>query len=178
MKRTELEHILRAAATIADERDVLVIGSQAILGTLAEDQLPAVTTFSMEADVAFFDDADNHKSDLVDGAIGELSPFHEMYGYYAQGVSVNTATLPPGWRDRLVIVETAATAPGRGNCLEAHDCVISKLVAGREKDLAFAGALLNAGIVDKATLLERLATLEDVQSVVIERARSWLSSFA
>ena len=96
MRRSDLEHILRAAATIADVRDVLIIGSQAILGTLDEDALPPVTTLSMEADVAFFDDDDNHKSDLVDGAIGELSPFHEMYGYYAQGVSVSTATLPRG----------------------------------------------------------------------------------
>jgi hypothetical protein len=176
VKRSDLEHILRAAATIAEERDVLVIGSQAILGTLAEDELPAVTTLSMEADVAFFDDADNHKSDLVDGAIGELSPFHEMYGYYAQGVSVSTATLPRGWRDRLVVVETASTAPGRGNCLEAHDCVISKLVAGREKDLAFASALLDAGIVDTATLLERLAMVENVHSVVKARIQSWLAA--
>lgn len=51
-------------------------------------------------------------------------------------------------------------------------------MAGREKDLASAGALLNAGIVDKAMLLARLATLEDVHSVVIERARSWLWAFA
>ena len=56
VKRSDLVHILRAAATIADERDVLVIGSQAILGTLAEDDLPTAATRSMEADVAFFDD--------------------------------------------------------------------------------------------------------------------------
>ena len=176
VKRSDLEHVLRAAATIADDRDVLVIGSQAILGTLTEDELPGLTTRSMEADVAFFDDGDNRKSDLVDGAIGELSPFHEMYGYYGQGVSVSTAKLPRGWRDRLIVVETASTAPGRGLCLEAHDCVLSKLVAGREKDLAFAAALIDAGIVDHATLLERLEMLDDVDRVVVERVQAWLSA--
>ena len=69
---------------VSTRREAPVIGSQAILGSPAEDELPPATTLSMEADVAFFDDADNHKSDLVDGAIGELSPFHEMYGYYAR----------------------------------------------------------------------------------------------
>ena len=32
MNRAALEHILRAAAAIADERDFVVIGSQALLG--------------------------------------------------------------------------------------------------------------------------------------------------
>jgi len=57
-----------------------------------------------------------------------------MNGYYAQGVSVSTATVPEGWRDRLVLVESRSTQPGRGYALEPHDCVVSKLVAGRDKD--------------------------------------------
>jgi hypothetical protein len=68
--------------------------------------------------VAFFDDPDDRKADQVDGAIGGLSSFHETFGYYAQGVSVSTAVLPEGWRDRLVLVETASTAPGRGYLLD------------------------------------------------------------
>ena len=56
----------------------------------------------MEADIAFFDDPADAKADQVDGAIGELSAFHETFGYYAQGVSVSTAVLPEGWRDRVI----------------------------------------------------------------------------
>jgi hypothetical protein len=44
----------------------------------------------------------------------------------------------------VVPVETASTAPGRGYLLDPHDCVVSKLVAGREKDYLFA-ALIDAG---------------------------------
>ncbi len=87
MKREQLEHVLRAASRIVDDPDVVVIGSQSILGELPEDKLPPEATASMEVDVAFFDDADDTKADTVDGAIGELSPFHETFGYYAQGVS-------------------------------------------------------------------------------------------
>jgi len=42
--------------------------------------LPTEATASMEVDVAFFDDLDEAKADAVDGAIGELSDFHETFG--------------------------------------------------------------------------------------------------
>jgi hypothetical protein len=37
---------------------------------------------------------DEAKSDLVDATIGELSQFHDEFGYYPQGVSVNTGVFP------------------------------------------------------------------------------------
>jgi hypothetical protein len=57
--REQLAHILRPAAQITRVSDVVVIGSQSILGTYAEDQLPAQAVASLEADLAFFDDDDN-----------------------------------------------------------------------------------------------------------------------
>ncbi len=46
MTREQLEHVLRAASQIAAERDVLVIGSQSLLGSFAEDRLPhSATTY-------------------------------------------------------------------------------------------------------------------------------------
>lgn len=175
MKREQLEHVLRAASRIVDDPNVVVIGSQSILGELPEDTLPPEATASMEVDVAFFDDADDTKADTVDGAIGELSPFHETFGYYAQGVSVSTAVLPSGWRDRLVVVQTPATTPGRGLCLEPHDCVLAKLAAGREKDYAFATALVTANLVDPTILANRLDTLP-ADPRVTQRIRNWLST--
>lgn len=175
MRREQLEHVLRAASKVTDDPEVLVIGSQSILGTIPEDRLPHAATASMEVDVAFFDDPDDRKADQVDGAIGELSPFHETFGYYAQGVSVSTAILPAGWRDRLALVETASTAPGRGYALEPHDCVVSKLVAGREKDYEFAAALIEAGLIDTALLAER-ANSVDVDPPVRRRLNDWIAS--
>jgi hypothetical protein len=75
--REQLAHVLRAASTIAGEPDVLVIGSQSVLGSFTEGDLPHEATASMEVDVAFFDDPRDAKTDLVDGAIGELSGFHD-----------------------------------------------------------------------------------------------------
>ncbi len=116
MKREELEHILRAASRIAGDSDVLVLGSQSILGTFTEDDLPERAHASIEADVTFFDDYDNTKSDAVDMHLGEDSQFHQTFGYYAQGVDVGVATLPSGWQDRMVVLASAATDGASGHC--------------------------------------------------------------
>jgi hypothetical protein len=153
VEREQLAHVLRAACAVAMMDRALVIGSQAILASFPDLVLPEAAVRSVEVDVAFFDDADNERSDLVEGAIGELSQFHLTYGYYAQGVSVTTAVLPEGWADRLV------TFADLGRCLEPHDLVASKLVAYREKDQEFGAALLQAGLVDAAILRERIDVL-------------------
>jgi len=45
--------------------------------------------------------------------IGSVSascpPFHETFGYYAQGVAEETARLPQGWKDRLAAVQNENT---------------------------------------------------------------------
>lgn len=172
MKRSELAHVLRAASTITDDARILVIGSQAILASFGDADLPETVTRSIEVDIAFFDDPDEAKSDAVDGAIGELSPFHEAFGVYGQGVGVSTAVLPTGWEQRLVPFDDPQAERSRAVCLEPHDLVVSKLVAGREKDLEFARALAEAGFVDVTELEARVALLPVIPAVrrrVLER---------
>lgn len=140
MTREQLADVLSWVSRIAQTRDVLVYGSQSILGSYSENELPPEATGSMEVDITFFDDPDDDKSSLVDAAIGALSDFHNEYGYYPQGVSITTAKLTEGWEDRLVPYETPRTKPGRGLCLEPHDCILAKLVRFEEKDVNFAVA--------------------------------------
>jgi hypothetical protein len=138
---------------------MLVIGSQSILGSYDEADLPDRTTLSREADIAFWDDDEEIKSDRVDGAIGELSPFDNEFGIYAQGVSISTAILPGGWEGRLVKFQNPQTNGAVAWCLEAHDLALSKLAAMRPKDYEFVGALLDAGLIRIDTLRERAPTL-------------------
>jgi hypothetical protein len=177
MKRSELEHLLRAASFFAEDDDVVVLGSQAILGTFAEDRLPDAAHASIEADVTFFNDAGNDKSDLVDMHLGEDSQFHADHDYYAQGVDVGVAYLPEAWRERLVVVEAGGIRQTRGHCLEPHDLVVAKLVAHRAKDMQFASELLHAGLVDGATLVSRARTLEVPahRTRVVEWVESWMA---
>jgi hypothetical protein len=159
VNREQLAHVLRAAATVVKDGEILVIGSQAILGTTDAEHLPAEVTMSVEADIAFFDDADEAKADQVDGAIGEGSHFHGQFGYYGQGVSLSTATLPEGWRDRLISFDRPDAFPSAARCLDAHDLVVAKLCAGREKDREFAIALIACDLIDVRTLLSRVSLL-------------------
>jgi hypothetical protein len=150
---------------------MLVLGSQAILGSYDDEDLPVEATLSIEVDVAFWNDPDDAKADAVDGAIGELSQFHEQFGYYGQGVSVHTAVLPAGWQDRVVPFDRPDAEPSAAVCVEAHDLVISKLVAGREKDLTFTTALLRERLVDEGILIERAGVI-DRPEAVRQRVRS------
>lgn len=155
MTRAQLEHLIRAAATIAADDEIVVIGSQAILGQYPN--APTQMLVSVEADL--FPRRRVERADLIDGSIGEGSPFHETYGYYAHGVGPETAVLPEGWQERLVPVRGEGTRGATGLCLEVHDLVLSKYVAGRDKDRRFAAAAAVHRLVHRQELLKRLATL-------------------
>lgn len=155
MTREQLEHVLRASGSIAGCRDLVVIGSQAILGS--HPDAPAELLRSMEVDL-FPRDAPE-KADLIDGSIGELSPFHATFGYYAHGVGPETAVLPAEWSTRLVRVETARTSGIIGWCLSPVDIAVSKLLAGRDRDFDFVRGLLRSGIVSEREILSLQAEL-------------------
>jgi hypothetical protein len=114
-------------------------------------------------------------ADLIDGAIGELSPFEERFGYYAQGVGPETATLPAGWQQRLVKVQGPGTDLKIGWCLEPHDLAASKLAAGRDKDWAFVDALCRHDLVNADVLVERIRQLP-VPSPQQERLIRWVNA--
>jgi len=105
MKREELEHVLRAASRLVKQRDFLVIGSAAILGTYSENVLPRAASRSEEADLAPFNDPTGEKSAAIEGSLGQLSSFHEMYGYYADGVGFCCLSLKHSLRVLIRVLE-------------------------------------------------------------------------
>jgi len=144
MKRSDLEHILRASKGITGETEFIVIGSQSILGP--HPDAPRVLRHSMELDLY-----PKHRPDLsaaLDGAMGELSQFHQTFGYRADGVSPQTATLSTGWESRLVKVSNDNTGGAIGWCLEPHD-------------LAFVREMLRHHLAKPARLRELIAGAEE-----------------
>jgi len=149
----ELEHVIRAAAVVAREPDIVVIGSQAILAT--DREAPSPLNASMEADV--YPREHPERAIDIDGALGEYSRFHETFGYYAHGVGPETAKAPAGWQTRLIPIHNENTRGATGWCIEPDDLVLSKLAAGREKDLTFARAAIARGLVNPGELRSRVA---------------------
>lgn len=169
MKRSELEHVLRAAGAITGVSTWVVIGSQAILGALPD--APSDLLVSQDADL--FAPDDESASDLVDGSIGESSLFHESFGYYGHGVGAETAVLPRRWRERAVVVESPSTGGVTGICPSPADLAISKVVAWREKDQEFVKALVRHRIVTRREL-EALA--DELTPEVAQQVRGRLMS--
>lgn len=173
MRRDELEHAIRAAADVTREDRVIVFGSQSILGSFTDDQLPAAATMSDGVNIAPMSDDDSGAlADSLDAAIGEWSPFHTEFGVYVQGASRKTAVLPRDWEYRLVSVRNENTRNSTGLCLDPYDLCAAKLIAGRPKDHAFVLALLESHLIDPARLAERIMLIDDAESRR-ESAASW-----
>jgi hypothetical protein len=155
----EFEHVLAAAAAVTGEEEFVVIGSQAILGSIATP--PPALLVSMEVDIY-----PRHAPEAaiqIDGSLGDGSQFHNSFGYYARGVGPLTAKAPEGWQDRLVRRATPKRVAGKHTavawCLEIHDLILSKCAAGRERDWLYAREALKAGLVDVEVLFARIAGL-------------------
>jgi hypothetical protein len=168
MRRADLEHVIRAAAAVADDDEIVVIGSQAILGRLPD--APDALLWSQEADV--YPRTHPERAEAIDGALGDGSQFHAAFGYYAHGVGPETAKAPAGWERRLVPVRVPRSprdeALVTGWCMEPHDVVLAKCAAGRERDWEFAREAIRAGVVDSGELRRRA---EDLPLPAAQRMR-------
>ena len=157
MNRDELEHGIRAATEIIQADEVIIIGSQSVLGTWSESELPAEATASNELDVLPLNDTDREAlATRLSGVAGELSSFDAAHGFHLDGVGRKTAVLPHGWEDRLRRVQNDNTLGRIGWCLDPHDLCVAKLVANRDKDRSFVSALVRHRLIDPELLLERL----------------------
>jgi hypothetical protein len=173
MRRDQLEHAIRAACDVAEDTELIIFGSQAILAE--HPDAPESVRASIEVDLQPKNRPD--MVDAIDGALGELSIFHQTHGFYVHGVSIESATLPAGWDVRTITVRNVNTRGFTGHCVEAHDLAASKLVAFREKDRDFITTLLVEGMIDPKTLLERIDALPVDDETRIRGAR-WVEAVA
>ncbi|MBI5908056.1 MAG: hypothetical protein Q7S97_12160 [Polaromonas sp.] len=165
MKRSEVEHVLRAAAAIAQETSFVVVGSQAIL--MAFPHAPEELLASRELDL--YPSLHPEKADLIDGAIGAMSSFDQTFGYHADGVGPETAVMPGDWhtREKLYYVGDVTVI-----CPEVHDLAVSKCVAGRDKDADFVRALFKHGMIELGVMVERIAQL-DATKYPVSQITQW-----
>ena len=110
MERSNLEHILRAAGALTRVSQWIVLEAPECAELWAPDHPWA--------------------GGLVGASIGEKSPFHRRFGYFARGVK--PAVLPRFWRERAMTILSQATAGTAGTCPSAADVAIARLAAGRQ----------------------------------------------
>ena len=170
MNREQLEHAIRAACIVSGDNELYIFGSQAILGQFpdADEKL----TRSIEVDAFPKNKPENVVK--IDGALGENSSFHQTHGFYVHGVSIETASLPDGWRGRTIKVQDYMDENRIGWCVEAHDLAASKLIAYREKDIGFVRVLLVEKLIIASALMDRIKMIK-TEKVLKERALNWLA---
>lgn len=187
MRRDQLEHAIRASCQIIGHPAVIIVGSQAILGTYQEKQLPPAATMSQEVDVLPIAQTKQQTQELADllvGVAGEWSTFEQQHGFAIDGVDLDTAILPVGWRQRLVKVQNSNTAAASGHplyigwCVDKEDLCVAKLCAGRNKDKSFVRALIEEHLVDRDLIATRLGEVERKHAAAVSQAAAWLSAYS
>lgn len=94
MTRAQLEHAIRAACDVADDTELLVFGSQAILGE--HPNAPPGLRASIEVDVQPLNNP--QAVDAINGALGELSMFHQTHGFTSTACPSRRRRCPLGGR--------------------------------------------------------------------------------
>jgi hypothetical protein len=133
---------------------------------------------SREADLFAFNVSDEDAeriADELDGDLGQQSQFDETHGYYVDGVEPKTVILPEDWRDRSKTYSSPATGGVVAIVPHPDDIALSKLCAGRDKDLDWVAAARTAGIVSLANVAERIDKLPDRTAEQRDQLRSLIT---
>jgi hypothetical protein len=122
MRRDQLEHAIRTACQIVGHPAVAVVGSQAILGSFTEDELPPEATMSVEIDILpLTDDNDEtaRLADLIEGVAGEWCLDKEdlcvakLCAFREKDQTFVAALLGARLVDAEVIAERLGAVPGK-----------------------------------------------------------------
>jgi hypothetical protein len=152
MHRSQLQHVILEIGRRFDLSDFHVVGSAAILAALPNPPEGALTA-TRDVDVIPPQD-DERMADRISFVLGEASDFDHEYGYYAQGVTTAAPMYAPSdWKTRAIPIRVESYTAW---CMETHDLVLSKLGAGREKDIDFARSAAELGLLQHAELRRRL----------------------
>lgn len=165
MNRSQVEHVIKAAGVIANDKKVMVVGSSAIYGSV--DFYNCNFSQTCEVDLVFFKN-NTEKALVVEGAIGELSQFHSTFEYYGHGLDLKTVVLPKGWEKRLKILCSENMGHIKGYCISAEDLAASKLVAGRDKDFTFVIGMLDNKITTPEKIEELIYKLPRKKDVALD----------
>lgn len=162
----DLERAVRALSTHFHTDTVVIIGSQSVL--LEWPDAPILMRSSGEIDAYPInweawesEHPGEEASEEINALFGWGSDFHVTHGFYIDGVDASTATLPEGWRDRVIHM----TVKGYGTTVTAiapspEDLIVSKLARLEEKDIAYIAERHRFRPLNFALIRARLAATE------------------
>lgn len=170
MSLAALQHLIRAAAALAEDRTFLVLGSASLLASfpeLGDASSPLASTYDADVCPEPFDELTGM---MLEEALGENQAYFRRHGYHADVLRDSILqTLPQGWRGRLVAVPECPKA----FALQPTDLAAVKRLVGRPKDLILIKHLHASGYLDAAELRSRIACFD----IPIELTPRLISNF-
>ncbi len=156
MTLSALQHLLRAALALAEDRQIFVLGSASLLASFPElGDSGALLASTYDADLCC-EPFDELIGTMLDEALGENRAYYRRYGYHADILRDSIfGTLPDGWRERLVPVPGIANA----RALDPPDLAAVKVFVGRPKDITLIRQLHTAGLLQGSVVRQRLDTI-------------------
>lgn len=174
MTLAALQHIIRAAQALAEDRHILILGSASLLASYPELGAPeAPLASTLDADLCP-EPFDELTGTMLNEALGENGAYYQRHGYHADILrdSIYT-TLPAGWHDRLVPVPGAPTA----HALDPHDLAAVKLFVARPKDLQLLQTLRTVIHLDPRLISQRLDLIAKPDRDIIRCAANFQQAF-
>lgn len=151
-----LQHLLRSARALAEDRELVVLGSSSLLipfPELGEDPSFLAATYDADLLPVPFDEL---TGTMLEEALGEERAYYQRHGYHADILRDSIrSTLPDGWKERLLPVPACPYA----RSLAPSDLAATKLWVGRPKDLSLIQKLAETQRLDGSTVAERIRQL-------------------
>ena len=164
MRKSDLFKLIQDFKALSGEEAPIIVGSQALHAVT--DTLPEVARRSVECDF-LLSSGNFHMRATIDEEMGVLSNYQVVNGFFADTLGLATVVLPDGWDKRLqpfVDDENVLIAL----CLDPYDLAVSKLIAGRDKDIEFIEALLASELLSIDKLLEQVKLVESMPLVAAQ----------
>lgn len=170
MNLSALQHLSRAAQSLADDCEIIILGSASLLASfpeLGEPDGPLATTYDADICPQPFDETTGQ---MLEEALGESRSFHLRHGYHADVLHESILeTLPRHWQLRLVAVPDCP----RVLALDPNDLAVVKILVGRPKDLSLVNTLYQSGLINPLIIRSRI----DELSIPVELVPALLARF-
>ncbi len=156
--RDSIAHVARSVREITGCKELVVIGSAALIAALGEQSLPADLFNTEDIDIFALDAPDEEAFADELETIGYGSLFHETNRYFADGVSPYTATMPVDWLERAI----RQAMPAYDLTLiipDPNDIAVAKLCAWRDRDRQWLQEAIGAQIISLETIASRITEL-------------------
>jgi hypothetical protein len=157
VKRWQFFDLIRRVRELTQITEPVIVGSHSLFAVT--EFVPEIVDRSVEAD--FLLGQHGHEvMEMVRDNLGYTSDFYKQHGYFADPLGMAAVSFTPGWQDRLQPLKDDNDQIV-ARCLELHDLAVSKLIAGRDKDLIFLCDLLDSRMILMAALMERAETIRE-----------------